>query len=214
MSSERSMPAVEMFLPRETIELIKEYGSGFPHDLAFEQDMTIVFSDMRGFTQLAEQFNPRDVYDAINASIALQVSSIHAHGGSVNKFLGDGLLALFSGKNKSERALASVTELLHKLPDHEGEFLPCRVGFGINSGKVLLGMLGNETRWEFTVVGDAANTAARLCGIASPFQALLTQSVVADISESCQQKYCTFLRSQMFKGKSRAVDIYELSKVP
>jgi len=60
------------------------------------------------------------------------------------------------------------------------------------------------------VVGDAANTAARLCGIANPFQALLTQSVVADISTVCQQRSCSFLRSQMFKGKSRAVDIYQL----
>ncbi|PJA32031.1 MAG: adenylate/guanylate cyclase domain-containing protein [Zetaproteobacteria bacterium CG_4_9_14_3_um_filter_53_7] len=210
MSSSHATLPIEMFLPRETVELIDRYGARFPHDLALEQDMTIVFSDMRGFTELAEQFKPRAVYASINASLAIQVRSIHAYGGSVNKFLGDGLLACFSGENKSERALACVAELLRLLPEHEGVLLPCRVGFGINSGNVLFGVLGDEMRWEYTVVGDVANTAARLCGIAKPFQALLTGSVVADVSPASKEKYCSFLGPQQFKGKKQQVDIYEV----
>ena len=213
MSSSHSTLPIEMFLPRETVALIDQYGARFPHDLALEQDMTIVFSDMRGFTELAEQFEPQEVYASINASLAIQVRSVHAFGGSVNKFLGDGLLACFSGENKSERALACVAELLRLLPEREGLLLPCRVGFGINSGKVLFGVLGDEDRWEYTVVGDVANTAARLCGTAKPFQALLTEAVVADISPASKEQYCSFLGSQPFKGKKKPVDIYELRSV-
>jgi len=210
MSSNHATLPIQMFLPRETVELIAAYGSDFPHNLALEQEMTILFSDMRGFTELAERFEPREVYASINASIALQVKSVHAYGGSVNKFLGDGLLACFSGEGKSERAVACVAELLKVLPEHEGTRLPCQIGFGINSGKVLFGVLGDEMRWEYTVVGDVANTAARLCGIAKPFQALVTESVFADISAASRQRYCSYLHPQMFKGKKQAVDIYEV----
>ena len=204
-----SLP-VHMFLPRETVEMLKQYGADFPRDLALEQDMTILFSDMRDFTELAESYHPHEVYATINASLAIQVRSIHAHGGSINKFLGDGLLACFSGEGKSERALACVQELLKKLPEHEGEKLPCRVGFGIHSGRVLLGMLGDEERWEFTVVGDVANTAARLCGIAKPFQALLTESVISDLPREKSESCCSYLHPQMFKGKKHAIDIYQV----
>ncbi|GAV20765.1 adenylate cyclase 2 [Mariprofundus micogutta] len=210
MSSSHAILPVEMFLPRETIALIDQYGAKFPHDLALEQDMTVVFSDMRGFTELAELYEPQEVYAAINASLAIQVKSIHAFGGSVNKFLGDGLLACFAGEGKSERALACVAELLKLLPEHEGLLLPCKVGFGINSGKILFGVLGDEDRWEYTVVGDVANTAARLCGIALPFQALMTEHVVADISGHSKDRYCSFLGPQLFKGKKKAVDLYEV----
>lgn len=202
---------IHMFLPQETLQLISEYGTDFPSDFAFEQEMTILFSDMRGFTELAESFKPREVYASINASIATQVQVIHAYGGSVNKFLGDGLLACFSGESRSERAVACVQKLLKKLPEDEGKLLPCRVGFGLHCGKVLLGVLGNEERWEFTVVGDVANTAARLCGTAKPFQALITEDVVAELSEAAQEKYCCFLNAQLFKGKKAAIDIYQVN---
>ncbi len=210
MSQPFSILSAQKFLPEETIELLKQYGSNFPHDLALEQDMSILFSDMRGFTELAENYQPREVYATINASLAVQVQCIHAHGGSVNKFLGDGLLACFSGEGKSERALASLLEMLKKLPENEGQLLPCRVGFGLHCGKVLLGVLGNEERWEYTVIGDVANTAARLCGIAQPFQALLTESVIADIPSSQRKSYCSYLHPQMFKGKKHAIDIYQV----
>ncbi|EAU53932.1 adenylate/guanylate cyclase domain-containing protein [Mariprofundus ferrooxydans] len=210
MHSNHSTLPIQMFLPSETVELIAEYGSDFPHNLALEQDMTILFSDMRDFTELAERFEPREVYASINASIALQVKSVHAYGGSVNKFLGDGLLACFSGEGKSERAVACAAELLRVLPEHEGALLPCRIGFGINSGKIMFGVLGDAMRWEYTVVGDVANTAARLCGIAKPFQALVTESVFEDMSPASRQKYCSFLRPQMFKGKKHPVGIYEV----
>lgn len=204
-----SLP-VQMFLPKETLEILKQYGADFPRNLALEHDMTILFSDMRDFTELAESYHPHEVYATINASLAIQVRVIHSHGGSVNKFLGDGLLACFSGERKSERALACVNELLHLLPENEGKRLPCKVGFGLHSGKVLLGMLGDEQRWEFTVVGDVANTAARLCGIAKPFQALLTESVVGDLLTEESRKLCRYLHPQMFKGKKHTIDIYQL----
>jgi len=211
MSKQQDLPPIQMFLPDETVEMVRKYGSDIPDDLAFEQEMTILFSDMRGFTEMAESFKPRDVYASINASIAMQTRAVHRHGGSVNKFLGDGLLACFSGARKSERALACMVELLTALPASEGERLPCPVGFGLHCGHVLFGLLGDAQRREFTVIGDVANTAARLCGVARPFQALITADVVFDIPDDMRAQYCHYLCPRTFKGKKQPIDIYEIT---
>ncbi len=210
MSMPRRPPPIHMFLPPETVEMVMHFGSNFPADLAFDEEMTVLFSDMRGFTEMAERYSPRKVYATINASLAAQTGVIRRHGGSVNKFLGDGLLACFSGENSGEKGLAAVVEMLQCLPGMQGE-LPCPVGFGLHFGHVLFGVLGDEERREFTVIGDVPNTAARLCGIAHPFQALLTEAVVATLSDDTRERYCRFLRSQAFKGKKRAIDIYEVT---
>lgn len=213
MKSERKLPKMHNFLPKETVEMLTLYGSNFPSDLAFEEEMTLLFSDMRGFTELSESYDPHEVYATLNANIAIQTQVIHTHGGSINKFLGDGLLVGFSGQKRSERAVNCVLNLLRILPSLEGELLPCKVGFSIHCGKVLLGLLGNDERREFAIIGDVANTAARLCGIAKPFQALISGDVANEIPDLMREQYCTYLRSEMLKGKAKKIDIYE-AKAP
>ncbi|MDQ6986692.1 MAG: adenylate/guanylate cyclase domain-containing protein [Mariprofundaceae bacterium] len=202
--------ALSTFLPPETVDMLALVGPDFPDDLAFDVEMTILFSDMRGFTQLAEAHPPREVYAAINTSLAIQTRLVLKHQGSVNKFLGDGLLACFSGEQRVLHAIECVREMLRTLKkrDAEGVMLPSPVGFGINDGKVLLGLLGTEERREFTVIGDVVNTAARLCGIAKPFQALITDKALRALPVAMAEKHCRFYRQQQFKGKSMPIDVY------
>ncbi len=190
--------------------MLAAVGSDFPDDLAFDVEMTVLFSDMRGFTELAEAHPPRQVYAAINTSLAIQTRLVLKHQGSVNKFLGDGLLACFSGDQRVLHATECVQAMLSTLKkrDAEGLFLPSPVGFGINDGKVLLGLLGTEERREFTVIGDVVNTAARLCGIAKPFQALITDNALRGLPAEVVEKHCCFYRQQQFKGKSMPIDVY------
>lgn len=207
----RPMPATS-FLPPETVNMMIQYGPDFPMDLAFEENMSILFSDMRGFTEMAESHDPRQVYATINASLAIQTKLVLSHGGSVNKFLGDGLLACFSGEDRGIRAANCVLEMTKTLRDREGRYglLPCPVGFGLNDGKTLLGILGSKERREFTVIGDVVNTAARLCGIAAPFQALMTEDAVRAIPREMAKKNCCFYRDQHFKGKFEPTRVYSL----
>ncbi len=104
--------AFNSFLPKETMDMLNHYVGELPQDLAFEQTMSILFSDMRGFTALSEQYNPHKVYETINANLALQSKVIAEFDGSINKFLGDGLLACFSGEDRSLRAFKCVQKLL------------------------------------------------------------------------------------------------------
>lgn len=191
--------------------MLAEIGPECPDNLAMDAEMTVLFSDMRGFTELAEAWPPRDVYAAINASLAIQTRLVLEYGGSVNKFLGDGLLACFSGPDRASHAVSCVRAMIAALPgaERQGACPPGPVGFGINDGRVLLGLLGIEERRELTVIGDVANTAARLCGIAEPFQALLSADVVRALPEDVAAK-CRYHCRRRFKGKSRPMDVYRI----
>ncbi|MDX8387797.1 MAG: adenylate/guanylate cyclase domain-containing protein [Ghiorsea sp.] len=200
------------FLPNETVEMLKNHVGELPQDLALEENMTILFSDMRGFTALSEKYEARDVYKTINATLALQSKVIHQFGGSVNKFLGDGVLACFSGEGRSERAFQCVKVLLSKLQDldNNDDYLPCHVGFGLNDGRVLFGLLGDETRREFTVIGDTVNTAARLCGIAEPFKALMTEDFINTLPQDETRDEYAFVERALFKGKRDSIRVYAI----
>lgn len=204
--------SLRAFIPAETLRMLEQYDSEMPHDLAFEEHMTILFSDMRGFTELAEKHEPHDVYASINASLSIQTRIVNKHGGSINKFLGDGLLACFSGDTRGDDALQCLLEMLVVLPEKEksGDLLPCKVGFSLHDGKVLLGLVGDESRRELTVIGDVVNTAARLCGIAQPFQGLITEESRKTMPEKMVKKHCRFLNSVHFKGKSEPMNIFYL----
>lgn len=207
-----SSASLTSFLPSETVEMLKTHIGELPQDLDFEEHMTILFSDMRGFTALSEQYAPRDVYKTINATLALQSKIIHKFGGSVNKFLGDGVLACFSGEDRSDRAFKCVKELLSKLQelDNDTSYLPCHVGFGLNDGRVLFGLLGDETRREFTVIGDTVNTAARLCGIAEPFKALMTEDFIKSLPNNETNEEYAYVERALFKGKRDSIRVYAI----
>lgn len=200
------------FLPPETLTMLKQYGDDIPQDLAFEEQMTILFSDMRGFTELAEKYDPHDVYASINASLSIQTEIVLKHGGSINKFLGDGLLACFSGEQRGEHAIECLLEMLEVLPKREKAEgrLPCKVGFSLHDGKVLLGLVGGQTRRELTVIGDVVNTAARLCGIAQPFQGLVTEESMKTMPKEMTKQHCRFLNSVHLKGKGEPMNIFYL----
>lgn len=204
------LDALRAFLPPETIGMLERHKNAIPRDLAIEEQMTILFSDMRGFTELAEKYDPHEVYASINASLSIQSGIVHRHGGSINKFLGDGLLACFSGEERGIRALNCLVEMLKTLPvrDGEGGLLPCKVGLGLHDGKVLLGLIGDESRRELTVIGDVVNTSARLCGIAQPFQGLVSEDAMNVMPSDEALKYCRFLNSIHFRGKAEPMNIF------
>jgi len=208
------MKHMSTFLPPETVEMLASVGPQFPDKLAFDTDMTILFSDMRGFTELSERYEPRTVYAAINASLAVQTRLVLEHKGTVNKFLGDGLLACFSGEDRTVRAVRCVMDMLQFLQQREAEqiSLPSPVGFGINDGRVLFGLLGTAERREFSVIGDVVNTAARLCGIAQPFHALITEAALAMLPADMAARHCRFHCRQQFKGKSSPMQVYRIEE--
>jgi adenylate cyclase len=118
--------------------------------------VTVAFADIRGFTTFADQATAREAVGYLNGFFELAVPAVERHGGSVNKLLGDGLLAVFSMPDHADRALAASIDMLAAV---EGAY---RIGIGLNSGLVLMGTIGGGGHCEAGVVGDPVNVSARV----------------------------------------------------
>jgi PAS domain S-box-containing protein len=138
-------------------------GNGSPVT-AVEAEATIVFIDIRDFTQLTAELDPREAVSTLNHFFEVAVPVITEHGGHVNKFIGDGLLAVFGlgddDDRHADRALAAAVALVHRVgQEFDGAI---EVGVGIHTGRVIAGNVGGGGRLDFTVIGDIVNTAARI----------------------------------------------------
>jgi adenylate cyclase len=134
-------------------------------DLAGEEvEATILFLDVRSFTEFAERAQPREVVALLSGLWELVVPVLLRHGGHANKFIGDGLLGVFGAPDRhadhADRAVGAALEIAELVHSTYGERVG--VGIGVNSGPVVAGTVGGGGRVEFTVIGDAVNTAARV----------------------------------------------------
>lgn len=158
---ERIREAFGTYVDREVAEHILREGT----DLAGEEvEVTAMFIDIRDFTGFAERAGATAVVATINRLFERVVPIIHAHGGHVDKFVGDGLLAVFGAPRRvadhADRALAAAIEIDRAVADEfDGELA---IGVGLNSGRVIAGNVGGAGRLDFSVIGDAVNVAARI----------------------------------------------------
>jgi adenylate cyclase len=158
---ERIREAFGTYVDREVAEHILREGT----DLAGEEvEVTMMFIDVRDFTGFAERSSAREVVATINRLFERAVPIIHARSGHVDKFVGDGLLAVFGAPRRqadhADRALAAALEIEHAVAEEFGGEL--EIGVGLNSGTVVAGNVGGGGRLEFSVIGDAVNVAARV----------------------------------------------------
>jgi class 3 adenylate cyclase len=126
--------------------------------------VTVLFVDVRDFTPFADRATARDAIALLNEVFGVVVPVLEAHGGHANTFLGDGLLAVFGAPvalaDHADRALAAADELVGAVRERLGD--RCRVSVGVNSGLVMVGMVGGGSRFELAVIGDPVNVAARV----------------------------------------------------
>jgi adenylate cyclase len=134
-------------------------------DLAGEEvEVSVLFLDIRDFTSFAEQARPHEVVSLLNGFWDLVVPIVLEHGGHANKFIGDGVMAVFGAPDRlpdhAQRAVTAAIEAVERVGERYGERLS--IGVGVNSGRVVAGTVGGGGRVEFTVIGDTVNTAARV----------------------------------------------------
>jgi class 3 adenylate cyclase len=150
------------FVAPEVVTRVLEQGTT---DLEGEEvEVTVLFLDIRGFTELAERMSARQVVARLNRFYADVVPLLERHGGHANKFIGDGLLGVFGAPERlpdhADRAMLAALHIHETVRRVYGDRL--RIGIGLNSGTVLAGTIGGGGHVEFTVIGDAVNTAARV----------------------------------------------------
>ena len=151
-----------------------------------QSEVTILNSDIRGFTEQTRQMSPDDVVEMLNDYFAAQVPIIFECNGTIDKFMGDGILAVFGSPepdpNQHEHALFAAVEMqaaVAKVNERRRSgHLPCaEVGIGIHCGEVVHGFVGTAERMEYTVIGDVVNKAARFCSGAKKGEVLISPEV-------------------------------------
>jgi adenylate cyclase len=173
----------------QVVERLMSEGASTGSDI---RRVAVMFVDFRSFTAAARSRAPQDVVDRLDGAFAVLVEILDRHGGIVNKFLGDGFLALFGAPFEAEeaprRAVAAAREMLRAMEAiNKGSSWPLRIGIGIHFGEVVAGNIGSPRRKEYTVIGDTVNFAARLEALNKDFnsQLLISNSVRDAIGHEC-----------------------------
>ncbi|MBP3771638.1 MAG: adenylate/guanylate cyclase domain-containing protein [Treponema sp.] len=178
------------------------------------RDLCFLFTDIRGFTSLCEGMTPKKVVDLLNRYLEIETQIILDNDGDVDKFVGDEMMAFFSGPKKEINACKAAMEIRAAMREQQQLSMEdgstyVSIGIGINSGKVTFGPVGSRTRKDFTSIGDTVNLAARL---ESANKAYGSKSIISDV---VYQKLrgmfiCRELDFITVKGKTEPVRIYEI----
>jgi adenylate cyclase len=184
-----------------------------------KQIVTVLFSDVRGFTTYSEGRPPEKVIDVLNRYLTMMTDVILKHGGTLVTFMGDGIMAVFGApiemEDHADRALAASREMAGPALDsfnewmaEQGEPEGFRIGIGLNSGPVMAGNVGSERRLEYTVIGDTTNTASRIEGMTkgTPHTIYLAESTREFLSDADGQ--LEHVDSVDVRGRSAQVVIW------
>lgn len=183
--------------------------------------VTVLFSDIRGFTSLSEKMSAEEVSMILNEYFAEMEPIISKYNGVINKFIGDAVMALFGepiqDSNHAENAVKCAYEMLRKVEYLREKWLfegkpKIEIGVGINTGEVFIGNIGTETRMEYTVIGDTVNLASRIEGYNKVYKTNLlvsssTYEYISGIADVIK------ISEVQIRGKSKKMNIYEVLRI-
>jgi class 3 adenylate cyclase/FixJ family two-component response regulator len=210
--------AFEKFVPKQFMHRIAKDGlENITAGIVQASDITILFSDLRSFTSISEGLTPQTLFAFLNEYMGQMQGAIDQHGGFVDKFIGDAIMALYdqAGKEQAEAAVKTAIGMQLRLNEWNAlrtgppEF-PVAAGIGIHSGEVMLGTLGSSTRIDSTVIGDAVNLASRLEGLTKYYGAriIISEDTWAMLDPNAfESRELDFVS---VKGRQAAVGIHEI----
>jgi adenylate cyclase len=179
-----------------------------------ESDITILFSDIRGFTSMSEKLNPTQIVNLLNKYFQSMIDVVFKYNGTLDKIVGDELMVLYGVPLKNdmdtENAINTAIEMFKKLDKFNSHiikegFEPFRIGIGINKGKAVSGNIGSEQQMNYTVIGDTINLGARLCSHAKSGEILISNSVKDHISKEHNFKKIPPIH---VKGKAKPIEVW------
>jgi adenylate cyclase len=179
------------------------------------QEVSILFTDVRGFTAYSENRAPETVVEDLNEYFRIATQFILEQGGYIDKFMGDAVLAVFGAPvpkpDHARRAIQSawaMQEAFSAQAEKSKNPLLTRVGIAINSGMVVSGNLGSQVKMEYTVIGDNVNVASRLNGLAGPGEIIISQSCYESAGDLVEVEA---LPPQQLKGKTELTEVYRVA---
>jgi PAS domain S-box-containing protein len=207
--------AYERFVPREFLSLLdKKSIVDVRLGEQVRKEMTILFSDIRGFTSLSEKMTPKETFDFLNGYFGRMEPVILQHSGVIDKYIGDAIMALFP--LSADDAVCGSIAMLRTLREYNKRLLGAgmpliKVGIGLNSGPLILGTIGGQNRMEGTVIADAVNLASRVEGLTKIYDTPLLITEHTHIKLRHPHQYnIRLIDAVTVKGKTEEVTIYEI----
>jgi class 3 adenylate cyclase len=222
--------AFSRFVPAQIIdELVKNAEQSDKVSVGEKRDVAILFSDIRSFTSISELNKPETIVAFLNRYFTVMCTIIKKHGGTVDKFIGDAIMALFgapvSYEDNARRAVAAAYEMREALETValEDLILPdgmkFNIGIGIHYGDVIVGSIGSNDKTDYSVIGDNVNLASRMEGLTKTYGSmiLVTDAVKNDIFKTSNNEdgfEFRYLDDVKVKGKEKSVPIYAIDRSP
>ena len=211
----RMTKAYSYFVPRQFLDFLgKESYVDIKLGDQVEKEMTVLFSDIRSFTEISETMTPKENFDFINYYLGYMEPVIRNNNGFIDKYIGDSIMALFG--HSAEDAINAAIEMRIKLSQFNqvmDQFSKPTInsGIGIHSGSLMLGIVGGEGRMDGTVISDAVNLAARLEGLTKLYGSsiIISQDTLIKLNDPGLYNY-RFLDIVKVKGKKEAVYVFEI----
>ena len=214
----------------QTRATLEAYGRFVPHEFLFflekqhitevqlgdsvQKEMTILFSDIRSFTSLSESMSPEENFKFLNSYLSRIGPEIRANNGFIDKYIGDAIMALFP--EKPDDAVRAALAMRAKLVEYNGHrastgYAAIQVGIAINTGKLMMGTLGEQERMDGTVISDAVNLASRLEGLSRLYgDTILITGPTLSLLEGRRDFHTRFVDRVRVRGRKEAVLIYEV----
>ncbi|TAG91537.1 MAG: adenylate cyclase [Oscillatoriales cyanobacterium] len=211
-------------------ELTDAYGRFVPHQFLYllgyesiidvnlgdqvQEEMSVLFADIRDFTTLSETMTPQENFNFINAYLSRMEPAIASNNGFIDKYIGDAIMALFS--DCADDAVKAGIAMLHILTGYNQHrlsvgYIPIQIGIGINTGSLMLGTIGGTSRMDSTVISDAVNLASRIEGLTKNYGVpLLISQATFERLENPADYAIRIVDKVQVKGKSKFVTVYEV----
>lgn len=212
---ERLSRAYERFVPKEFLRLLHK-DSILDVEIGdhVETQLSVLFADIRSFTTLSEQMNPDENFRFLNSYLGIMGPVIRQHHGVIDKFIGDAIMALF--ETSADDALESGISMIKALQLYnEGRlnagYAPIQIGVGINSGKVMLGTLGENQRMEGSVVSDTVNVASRIERLTKRYglSLIISEALVQQL-KAPESHHLRLIDWALVAGRQEKVAVYEV----
>src|SRR5262245_14989281 len=203
----------ESYTPRHLADKILTNRSALEGE---RKQVTVLFADVSGFTALSERLDPEEVHRLMARAFDLLLAEVHRYEGTVNQFLGDGIMALFGApiahEDHAQRAAHAALGIGAALTRYQEELESRRISFrvrqGLNTGLVVVGSIGSDLRMDYTAMGDTTNVAARILQAAAPGQVLIAEATHRLIADYFHTRP---LGEMTLKGKSEPVVAWEVT---
>jgi adenylate cyclase len=178
-----------------------------------KREVCVLFTDIRGFTQLAQHIEPERLFALLSQHLAYQVELVYQYSGYVDKYAGDGIMAIFEGQQMAERgclcAIDIITHAQELVRQEESHLFA--VGCGLDQGLAVIGNIGSPEHLDYSVVGETVNLAARLCGLAEPMSIVVSEEIHSQTKEHPGLHFAS-KQDVKIKGFEHPITVYSLTR--